>query len=65
MRVGQLWIQEKSETEELRYRKVKGTENPADILTKSLPSTTIHKYLQEVGIDTRTGRAESSLELTC
>ena len=63
VRVGQLWIQEKQENEKLRYRKVKGTENPADALTKSLSSPVIQKYLADVGIETRGGRADSSLEI--
>ena len=64
VRVGQLWIQQKQENEELHYRKVKGTENPADALTKSLSSPTIQKYLEDVGIETRVGRADSSLEIS-
>ena len=31
VRVGQFWVQEASESGDLRYRKVKGTDNPADI----------------------------------
>ena len=45
VRVGQLWVQEKSENGELRYRKVKGTENPADVLTKSLTMSKIPKLV--------------------
>ena len=64
VRVGQLWIQEKRENEELRYRKVKGTDNPADALTKSLASPAMNKYLLDVGMEPRSGRADSSLEIT-
>ena len=47
VKVGMLWIQEKQENEELYYRKVKGTDNPADALTKSLSSPVIQKYLED------------------
>ena len=64
VRVGQLWVQEKAETGELRYRKVKGTDNPADACTKSLPAHEVKRYTQEVGIELRGGRADTSLEIT-
>ena len=63
VRVGQLWVQEKRENEELRFRKVKGTDNPADALTKALASTLMQRYLPWVGMQARTGRASSSLEV--
>ena len=63
VRGGQLWVQEKHENEELRYGKVKGTDNPADTLTKALTSAATQRYLPWVGMETRTGRADSSLEV--
>ena len=36
VRIGQLWIQEAAEEEELKFRKVKGESNPADLGTKHL-----------------------------
>ena len=64
VRVGQLWAQEKAEKEELRYRKVKGTENPADALTKPLTHVELMRYLISVGTEPRFGRADRSLEIT-
>jgi hypothetical protein len=64
VRVGKLWIQQVQEDGDLRYRKVKGTQNPADMITKYLNNSEITKYLVMVGIDARTGRADSSLEIT-
>jgi hypothetical protein len=64
VRVGKLWIQQVQEDGDLRYRKVKGTQNPADMITKYLASSEVNKYLEILGIDTRTGRADSSLEIT-
>ena len=62
VRVGKPWIQQVQEDGDLRYREVKGTQNPADMITKYLSSSEINKYLEMLGIDTRTGRADSSLE---
>ena len=64
VRVGNLWIQQVQEDGDLRYRKVKGTQNPADMITKFLSSIEISRYLVMVGLDPRTGRADSSLEIT-
>ena len=36
VRVGQLWVQEAAEREMVRYSKVGGSRNPADLLTKYL-----------------------------
>ena len=64
VRVAKLWIQQLQEDGDLRYRKVKGTQNSADTITKYLNSSEINKYLEMLGIDIRTGRADSSLEIT-
>ena len=61
VRVGQLWVQEKAMSGEIRYKKVKGTMNPADILTKALPSTTLNMYLDMLCVVARSGRADKSL----
>jgi hypothetical protein len=63
VRVGQLWVQEKAETGEIHYKKIKGTENPADVLTKSMSGTDINRYLIMLGVDARDGRADKSLEI--
>ena len=36
VRVGMLWVQQKEEDGELKYSKVLGDDNPADLLTKYL-----------------------------
>ena len=51
------------ENEELRYRNVTGTDNPADTLTKALASSVMQRYLPWVGMEIRIGRADSSLEV--
>ena len=62
VRVGQLWVQEKAESGELRYRKVKGTENPADLMTKALTGPEIQKYMAKISLQGMRGRADMSLE---
>ena len=62
VRVGQLWVQEKAESGELRYRKVKGTENPADLMTKALTGEEIKKNMEKINLTRMRGRAEKSLE---
>ena len=62
--VGKLWIQQVQEDGDLPYPQVKGTQNPADMITKYLSSAEITKYFVMVGIDARSGRAHSSLEIT-
>ena len=63
VRVGDLWVQEKEETGELKYRKVGGKANPADIGTKHLPERKIKEYMEEVGQRQIEGRAEGSLTI--
>ena len=63
VRVGQLWVQEKSENGELNYKKVKGTENPADLMTKSLTAVEILKYTSMARQVCREGRADRGLQL--
>ena len=62
VRVRQLWVQEKAESGELRYRQVKGTENPADLMTKALTGVEIQKYMTKINLQGMKGRADMSLE---
>ena len=62
VRVGQLWVQQKNEEGEIRYRKVKGTENPADAMTKALAQADIEKYMKMIGQHAAQGRAEKGLD---
>ena len=64
VRVGMLWIQERAETGELRYKKVRGTTNPADALTKSLSASDLKRYVEMLGVELKDGRANMSLEIT-
>ena len=59
--VGMLWIQEKAIEGELQYNKVKGEQNPADLMTKSPNPSKIRTHLQKMSIRTSDDRAEQSL----
>ena len=63
VRVGQLWVQQKNEEGELRYKKVKGTENPADAMTKALVQADIERYMTMISLQVAKGRAEMGLDI--
>ncbi len=63
VKVGMMWIQEKVEEGELDVRKVKGTENPADMMTKNLPEGSIGRYMEALGQEHHGGRAKESLKI--
>ena len=52
-----LWVQERVRSGDLILQKVKGTENPADLMTKHLSAPEIHKYMVKFGFEYRDGRA--------
>ena len=54
--VCQLWLQEKSQDGTIRIRKVKGTDNPADIVTKHVPNEVLTKHLPVFGLYREAGR---------
>ena len=65
VRVGMLWIQEKAEEGELKYRKVDGSLNPADLMTKgSLTEAVVKRHVQEARCRWEHGRADISLKLS-
>ena len=63
VKVGQLWIQEKVGEEELKVEKVRGEENPADLMTKHLAAAKVEEHMKKIGQGYRTGRSEVSLRL--
>ena len=50
-------------TGRLAYRKVLGTKNPADVLTKHVPAKLLQKHFETLCTKVRGGRAESAPEL--
>ena len=61
IKVGQLWIQEREEEGDLRFHKVHGESNIADLLTKHLREEKILRFMQQIGFEERKGRAKESL----
>ena len=52
-----LWVQERVRNGDIALQKVKGTENPADLLTKHLGSEDMIRYMSKFGMSYRDGRA--------
>ena len=63
VRVGDLWIQELVEEEEISLRKIAGTSNIADAFTKHLPQKTMNEHLERMRLELRQGRAASGLHV--
>ena len=61
--VGMLWVQQKQKAGELEIHKVDGKWNPADVLTKHVPSEIIIRHLETAGMKMREGRAEAAAQL--
>ena len=63
VRVGDLWIQELVEEEEVMLRKIQGSQNIADAFTKYLSQKTMNEHLHRMNTELRQGRAASGLQL--
>ena len=61
--IGLLWIQEKTEAEEVIIKKVKGISNPADMMTKSVNREKFDKYMIMTTQKVVEGRATESLKV--
>ena len=64
IRVGHLWVQQVAEDEVLAYRKIQGTDNPADVNTKNVNQKAIDKALTQVEMKIMGGRAEAGLTVS-
>ena len=60
MSVAYLWLQERIANNYLPILKCKGTENPADFLTKHVNSDILVKCMAHINLGVETGRAESA-----
>ena len=65
VRIGHLWVQELAEEGTVAFSKVRGTQNPADLLTKHLPAGTRERLLPMIAQQAREGQAVSRLRLSC
>ncbi len=63
LRTQGLWVQEARVTGRLSYKKVLGTKNPADMLTKHMPGDLMDKHLETLGAEVQAGRAQAAPEL--
>ena len=61
--INTLWVQEVRDREGVTYRKVLGTENPADLMTKYLSRDIINGHMSKLGQEVREGRADKGLEM--
>ena len=61
--ISTLWIQEKQDFHQLEMRKVLGTKNPADLMTKYLTRSVIDTHLQFMGHHRADGRAQAGLKV--
>ena len=58
--VADLWVQQKSRQGAMRYIKLSGKDNPADLMTKCLDEQTMLRHMRRLGIFTREGRATTA-----
>ena len=63
VRIGMLWIQQLEERESIRFRKVAGTQNPADVFTKHLNRNEVKKHCEAMSQYHMEGKAQGQLEL--
>ncbi len=60
LRTQGLWVQEARVTGRLKYTKVLGTKNPADILTKHVPADLRDRHLETLQAQAQEGRAAAA-----
>ena len=58
-----LWIQQVSAERELEFIRVPGQSNVADLMTKDLDSSTIHKHCASMGLKFKKGRSTLAAQL--
>ena len=63
VKVGMLWIQERVEEGELKIEKVKGENNPADLMTKYLAVKKVDQFMEDISQSFEEGRADTSLKV--
>ena len=63
VRIGHLWVQELAAEEQVRFNKVRGTANPADLLTKHLAAAQRNRLMPAIGLESRDGKARAGLAL--
>ena len=64
VRIGHLWVQELAEAEVVRFAKVHGVANPADLMTKHLAGQRSTELASALAQQPRAGHAECRIALT-
>ena len=60
---GLLWIQQTAAERQLKFNKVLGKDNPADLYTKHLDTTTIERHTKTLACEFSEGRAKEAPKL--
>ena len=63
VKIGQLWVQEAAEDEDLKFKKIAGEINPADLGTKHLTRKRIDDLIEKISLQEAAGRADQSLKI--
>ena len=63
VRIGQMWVQQLADQEEVSFKKIKGDINPADLGTKHLTRPNMDILIPMLSLYDAEGRAETSLRL--
>ena len=58
IKIGMLWIQEKRETGEIDFKKIAGTVNPGDLMTKYLTQKIMDVLLEIMNAEVTVGRSK-------
>ena len=54
--VADLWIQQKSKTGDVHYKKLEGCKNVSDILTKPVEAEVLDRHMGNMGLEFRSGQ---------
>ena len=63
IRVRHLWVQEAVAKKDFQLRKVLGTNNPADLMTKHLSQEDIGRHIEAINLEFKAGRPETAARL--
>ena len=58
-----LWIQDRQDSKQLELRRVLGTENPAELMTKHLARQSLDKCMKQLNQHRAVGRARAGLDV--
>ena len=64
MAVADLWIQQRANEGSVQFRKLPGTENTSDIMTKPVEADVLDKHMQELPFEFREGRHKEASAYT-